>query len=112
MFQILTCFPLTCFFLPGIAGLAAAYALAASGHRVRVLEQAQGLQFRPGGLRLPPNATRILSYWGVEKEIAQKASAATSSSIMDSECPGIYYFCRLPGYRGPNNTDQPGFLAL
>ncbi|KAH9973872.1 hypothetical protein BGW80DRAFT_1496011 [Lactifluus volemus] len=67
----------------GIAGLAAAYALAASGHRVRVLEQAQGLQFRPGGLRLPPNATRILSYWGVEKEIAQKASTATSSSIMD-----------------------------
>ncbi|KAI0252477.1 hypothetical protein BJV78DRAFT_1153620 [Lactifluus subvellereus] len=67
----------------GIAGLAAAYALAASGHRVRVLEQAGSLQHRPGGIRLPPNATRILSYWGVEKELIQKASMATSCSILD-----------------------------
>lgn len=67
----------------GIAGLAAAYALAASGHRVRVLEQAWGLKRCPGGIRLPPNATRILSYWGVEQEIAQKASTMPSASILD-----------------------------
>lgn len=67
----------------GIAGLAAAYALAASGHRVRVLEQARGLKYCPGGVRLPPNATRILSYWGVEKDITQKASTIPSSSILD-----------------------------
>lgn len=74
---------------PGIAGLAAAYALAASGHRVRVLEQAQGLKRCPGGVRLPPNATRILSYWGVEKDIAQKASTIPSASFLDSE-----YLCQ------------------
>ncbi|KAH9003413.1 hypothetical protein EDB86DRAFT_2799111 [Lactarius hatsudake] len=67
----------------GIAGLAAAYALAASGHRVRVLEQAWSLKRCPGGVRLPPNATRILSYWGVEKEVSQKASTIPSSSILD-----------------------------
>ncbi|KAI9438617.1 hypothetical protein H4582DRAFT_185184 [Lactarius indigo] len=67
----------------GIAGLSAAYALAASGHRVRVLEQARSLRRCPGGVRLPPNATRILSYWGVEKEVSQKASTIPSSSILD-----------------------------
>jgi hypothetical protein len=34
-------------------------------------------------MRLPPSATRILRHWGVEKEIAQKASSTTSSSTLD-----------------------------
>ncbi|KAI0298695.1 hypothetical protein B0F90DRAFT_1668981 [Multifurca ochricompacta] len=72
----------------GIAGLAAAYALAASGHRVRVLEQAWGFQSRSGGIRLPPNATRILSHWGVDKELTQRASVTPSSLILDSEYLG------------------------
>ncbi|KAF8260820.1 hypothetical protein EI94DRAFT_1706007 [Lactarius quietus] len=88
----------------GIAGLAAAYALAASGHRVRVLEQARGLKRRPGGVRLPPNATRILSYWGVEKEIAQKASTIPSTSILDIRV--------AHGYHGRGNTDLWGFVWL
>ncbi|KAI9507583.1 FAD/NAD-P-binding domain-containing protein [Russula earlei] len=67
----------------GIAGLSAAYALAASGHRVQVLEQANGFKNRPGGIRLPPNATRILSHWGVENELIQQASVTASSSILD-----------------------------
>ncbi|KAI0000203.1 FAD/NAD-P-binding domain-containing protein [Russula compacta] len=67
----------------GIAGLSVAYALAASGHRVQVLEQARGLKHRPGGIRLPPSATRILSHWEVEKELAEKASITPSSSILD-----------------------------
>ncbi|KAI0287543.1 hypothetical protein BC826DRAFT_44812 [Russula brevipes] len=67
----------------GIAGLSAAYALAASGHRVQVLEQARALRRRPGGIRLPPSATRILSHWGLEKELLQKASVTPSSSILD-----------------------------
>ena len=78
----------------GIAGLSAAYALAASGHRVRVFEQARGLKHQPGGLRLPPNATRILSHWGVEKELAQKASTTPSSSILDSECHRHWLYAR------------------
>ncbi|KAI0266066.1 hypothetical protein BC834DRAFT_843152 [Gloeopeniophorella convolvens] len=67
----------------GIAGLAAAYALAASGHRVRVLEREASVSNRPGGVRLPPNLTRILTYWGLEEELAQKATITTSSSILD-----------------------------
>jgi hypothetical protein len=70
----------------GIAGLSAAYALAVSGHRVQVFEQAHGLKHEPGGTRLPPNATRILTHWGVEKELAQKGATTSSSSILDSEC--------------------------
>ncbi|KAF8474487.1 FAD/NAD-P-binding domain-containing protein [Russula ochroleuca] len=67
----------------GIAGLSAAYALAKSGHRVQVFEQARGLKYQTGGVRLPPNATRILTHWGVEKELAQKGSISTSSSLLD-----------------------------
>jgi hypothetical protein len=47
----------------------------------------RGLKHRPGGVRLPPGATKILSYWGIEQEVAQKASITPSSSILDSECP-------------------------
>jgi 2-polyprenyl-6-methoxyphenol hydroxylase-like FAD-dependent oxidoreductase len=72
----------------GIAGLSAAYALAASGHRVQVFEQARGLKLQPGGSLLPPNATRILTHWGVGKELVQKAVTTTSSSILDSEYHG------------------------
>lgn len=93
----------------GIAGLAAAYALAASGHRVRVLEQARGLKRCPGGVRLPPNATKILSYWGVGKEIAQKASTIPSSSILDSEylCRSAIFFllCGAWAPKHENNAD-------
>jgi len=76
----------------GIAGLSAAYALAASGHSVQVLEQARGLQHQPGGSLLPPNATRILTHWGVGRELAQKAATTSSSSILDCEYHELQQF--------------------
>jgi hypothetical protein len=91
----------------GIAGLSAAYALAASGHRVRLFEQARGLDRQHGGIRLPPSATRILRHWGVEKEIAQKASSTTSSAILDSECHKHWLYAR--SRRG--DADWPGFCV-
>ena len=72
----------------GIAGLSAAYALAASGHRVQVFEQARDLRYQPGGALLPPNATRILTHWGAGKEVVQKAATTSSSSILDCEYHG------------------------
>ncbi len=82
----------------GIAGLSAAYALAASGHRVQVLEQARGLKCKPGGAQLPPNATRILTHWGVGKELVQKASTTASSSILDREYHELQQLLSLAAY--------------
>jgi salicylate hydroxylase len=79
----------------GIAGLSAAYALAASGHRVQVLERARGLQHQPGGAQIPPNATRILTHWGLGRELAQRAATTSSSSILDCEYHASIIFFRL-----------------
>jgi 2-polyprenyl-6-methoxyphenol hydroxylase-like FAD-dependent oxidoreductase len=57
-----------------IAGLSAAVGLAMSGHKVRVLERATRLEKAPGGIRLPPNVTKILVQWGLEEEIAKRGS--------------------------------------
>ncbi|KAJ7740580.1 hypothetical protein B0H16DRAFT_1566851 [Mycena metata] len=54
-----------------IAGLACAYALGRSGHRVRVLEKDNGCQ-RGGGLRVPPNLTKILIEWGLVEEVKKR----------------------------------------
>ena len=53
----------------GIGGLANAYALASTGHRVRVLEQAASFEEVGAGLQLAPNATRILDEWGMLDEV-------------------------------------------
>ncbi|KAF9447713.1 FAD/NAD(P)-binding domain-containing protein, partial [Macrolepiota fuliginosa MF-IS2] len=54
----------------GVAGLASAFALAKSGHRVQVLEKTHGLHQRSGGIRVPPNLTKILLEWGLHEELA------------------------------------------
>ncbi|KAI0796189.1 hypothetical protein C8Q75DRAFT_365740 [Abortiporus biennis] len=52
----------------GVSGLAVAYTLATAGHRVRVLERQSGFDGPAGGVRLPPNASKILCNWaGVER---------------------------------------------
>jgi 2-polyprenyl-6-methoxyphenol hydroxylase-like FAD-dependent oxidoreductase len=53
----------------GIGGLATAYALATTGTRVRVLEQAPGFAEVGAGLQLAPNATRLLRGWGLLDEV-------------------------------------------
>jgi hypothetical protein len=60
--------------LLAIAGLSAALGLAMSGHKVRVLERDTQLEKAPGGVRLPPNVTKILVQWGLEEEIAKRGS--------------------------------------
>lgn len=53
----------------GIGGLSAAYALATSGHEVRLYEQASRFGEVGAGLQLAPNATRILAEWGLLDDV-------------------------------------------
>lgn len=54
----------------GIAGLATAFALAQSGHRVRIFERRSGINQRAVGVRVPPNLCKILYEWGLQEELA------------------------------------------
>ncbi|MEG8184471.1 NAD(P)-binding protein [Nocardia terpenica] len=49
----------------GVAGLAAASALARDGRRVRLVEKAAEFGEIGAGLQLGPNATRVLAKWGL-----------------------------------------------
>ncbi|KAJ6544315.1 hypothetical protein B0H19DRAFT_299590 [Mycena capillaripes] len=64
----------------GIAGLACAYALARSGHRVRVLEKSNSRQ-RGAGIRMPPNLTKILVEWGLEDQL-KKCQTCRKTTFM------------------------------
>ncbi|EPT00478.1 hypothetical protein FOMPIDRAFT_1049800 [Fomitopsis schrenkii] len=46
----------------GLAGLTVALTLAEAGHRVRVIEK-HGLGVPAGGVRVPPNASKLLAHW-------------------------------------------------
>ncbi|KAI0730571.1 FAD/NAD(P)-binding domain-containing protein [Earliella scabrosa] len=57
----------------GIGGLAAAYMLSRTGHRVRVVER-YGLDATGGGQRIPPNLSKILRQWVGEDELRKVTS--------------------------------------
>ena len=63
-----------------IAGLSTAIGLALSGHTVRVLEKSPRLEEPAGGIRLPPNVTKILVEWGLEEEKRKTASLVREGS--------------------------------
>ncbi|PCH42535.1 FAD/NAD(P)-binding domain-containing protein [Wolfiporia cocos MD-104 SS10] len=67
----------------GIAGLASALALTRMGHRVTVLEKSDGLKNRGGGgIRMPPNMSKILFHWGLTERL--RRVALTSHPILFS----------------------------
>ncbi|KAJ6473162.1 hypothetical protein C8R45DRAFT_407999 [Mycena sanguinolenta] len=74
----------------GISGLACAYALGRSGHNVRVFEETNGRQ-SGAGVRVPPNLTKILVEWGLEKELkkCQTCRKTTFMSLDGGEVLGI-----------------------
>lgn len=64
----------------GIAGLACANALSRVNHKVTVFEAEADSQTSTGGLRLAPNATKILYHWGLAEQIKRvsfKSQAVT-----------------------------------
>lgn len=64
----------------GIGGLSAAIALRDGGHNVRVIEQAPRLGEVGAGIQLAPNATRLLTQWGVADVLRTSAVAARWSN--------------------------------
>ncbi|KAF7331104.1 3-hydroxybenzoate 6-hydroxylase 1 [Mycena venus] len=74
----------------GIGGLACAYALGRSGHRVRVLEKTDGCQ-RGAGVRVPPNLTKILVEWGLGSQMkkCQACRKTTFMSLDSGEVLGV-----------------------
>ncbi|PCH37724.1 FAD/NAD(P)-binding domain-containing protein [Wolfiporia cocos MD-104 SS10] len=68
----------------GIAGLSCALALARVGHRVLVLEKGDGLNNRGGGgMRVPPNMSKVLFHWGLKPVL--RRVALTSTPILFSK---------------------------
>src|SRR5690606_4669991 len=67
----------------GIAGLAAARALALRGARVQVLERASGLGEVGGGLQIAPNGVRVLDALGLGAGARAAAIAARAVELRD-----------------------------
>ncbi|KAJ7883432.1 hypothetical protein B0H14DRAFT_3432887 [Mycena olivaceomarginata] len=58
----------------GLAGIATAFALQRAGHAVTVLERSESACTpSDGGLRSPPNMTRILNHWGLAPRLSLTA---------------------------------------
>ena len=66
----------------GIGGLTAALALARSGFRVVVLEQAERLEETGAGIQLSPNATRALIDLGIGELLRPHAVAPTALRVL------------------------------
>lgn len=65
----------------GIGGLACAYSLGKSGHRIRVLESNSDLHRLSGGIRIPPNLSKILEEWGLGDELSKMQKCRRSSFL-------------------------------
>ncbi|OCH96366.1 FAD/NAD(P)-binding domain-containing protein [Obba rivulosa] len=74
----------------GIAGLAVAYVLADGGHRVRVVEK-RGLGEPAGGLRVPPNLSKILRKWVGPDELKRTAVRCVGSPFLDPSDERVGY---------------------
>ncbi len=66
----------------GIGGLTAALALARSGFRVIVLEQAERLEETGAGIQLSPNAARVLIELGLEERLRPHAVAPAALRVL------------------------------
>ncbi|WP_052130080.1 FAD-dependent monooxygenase [Sphingomonas sp. 35-24ZXX] len=67
----------------GIAGLAAALALARKGHEVQLIEQAAALEEVGAGLQLGPNAMRVLDALGVGGAVAAAGQVPAAITMRD-----------------------------
>ncbi|KZT07570.1 FAD/NAD(P)-binding domain-containing protein [Laetiporus sulphureus 93-53] len=68
----------------GVAGLSVAYVLAEAGHRVRLFEK-RGVGIPAGGLRIPPNLSKILSRWVGPEELARTSVPCVGTPFRNLE---------------------------
>jgi salicylate hydroxylase len=78
----------------GIGGLSASLALAARGFRVVVLEKAERLEEAGAGLQLSPNASHVLTGFGLKERLGSRAVVPEAISIMSARAGGE--IARLP----------------
>ncbi|KAI0272531.1 hypothetical protein BC834DRAFT_1038601 [Gloeopeniophorella convolvens] len=82
-----------------ISGLSTALGLARAGHTVRILEKDLGLGKPAGGVRLPPNVTKILVNWGLEEDLKRTASLIRQgSNLWDIDMVFVVQTGHLLGY--------------
>jgi salicylate hydroxylase len=67
----------------GLSGLTCAVALRRVGHRVTVFEAQEDSQSSARGLRLAPNATKILYHWGLDEEV-KKVSYKSQAVVLSN----------------------------
>lgn len=76
---------------PGIGGLSCAYALASSGHRVRIVEAlTQNARKSYSGLRVPPNMSKILTEWGLGEELKAKTRPCRQAAFDDRQLSFVF----------------------
>ena len=78
--------PCICLVPLALAGLSTALGLALSGHKVRVLEKMSRFGEPVGGVNVGPNVTKILTGWGLEKELEKMGAVVhDGSKLWDCE---------------------------
>lgn len=67
----------------GLAGFSVAHVLAKAGHNVRVLEKLPALGAPAGGLRIPPDMSKLLEKWVGAEELRKTAVENTATPLYD-----------------------------
>ena len=82
----------------GIAGLAAALALARQGHRIRVVERAERIEERGAGVQIGPNGAKALDRLGIAAELAPRLWQPEAITVMDGRTGAILRRFTLTGF--------------
>ena len=75
-----------CLYRTGLSGFSVAHVLCKAGHSVRVLEKLSALGTPSGGLRVPPNMSKILKKWVGPEELAKTAVLNIATPWHDCMC--------------------------
>jgi salicylate hydroxylase len=94
----------------GIAGLSAALAFAARGHRVQIFERAAELVEVGAGLQLSPNATRILGRLGVLRALL--SSSVRPNAVVLRDAGTLAELARVPLGEAAERRWHAPYLAV
>ena len=79
----------------GIAGMAAALALAKDGWRVTIFEEAHAATEVGAGLQISPNAAKVLRWLGVLDTVSTRAFRPRTASLRDGQSGALIYQAKL-----------------